>query len=97
MNYKHEIINLKTKKDLGASFKKIFNREEKESLDSGLEKSSAGFFEKMTGEQLPPEFLSTHPNPENRIEKIMEVWTELGSKDGEEYVERYQEFKASLP
>ncbi len=29
-------------------FKKIFNREEKESLDSGLEKSSAGFFEKMT-------------------------------------------------
>ena len=29
-------------------FKKIFNREEKESLDSGLEKSSTGFFEKMT-------------------------------------------------
>lgn len=57
----------------------------------------AGFFEKLTGSDLPPEFLSTHPNPENRVEKIMEVWTELGSKDGEEYTERYQEFKASLP
>ncbi len=29
-------------------FKKIFNKEEKESLDQGLEKSSQGFFEKMT-------------------------------------------------
>jgi beta-barrel assembly-enhancing protease len=57
----------------------------------------AGFFEKMTGANGPPEFLSTHPNPENRVEKIMEVWTELGSKDGEEYAARYQEFIASLP
>ena len=29
-------------------FKKIFNKEEKESLDKGLEKSRQGFFEKMT-------------------------------------------------
>ena len=29
-------------------FKKIFNKEEKESLDTGLEKSRTGFFEKMT-------------------------------------------------
>lgn len=29
-------------------FKKIFNKEEKQSLDSGLEKSSQGFFEKIT-------------------------------------------------
>lgn len=29
-------------------FKKIFNREEKESLDQGLEKSRQGFFDKMT-------------------------------------------------
>ncbi len=57
----------------------------------------AGFFEKMTGEDLPPEFLSTHPNPENRVEKIMEIWTELGSKDGEEYTDRYNDFKATLP
>ncbi len=57
----------------------------------------AGFFEKITGADLPPEFLSTHPNPENRVEKIMEIWTELGSKDGEEYTARYQDFKNSLP
>jgi predicted Zn-dependent protease len=57
----------------------------------------AGFFEKMAGSQQPPEFLSTHPNPENRIEKINEVWLGLGGKEGEKYPERYQEFKASLP
>jgi beta-barrel assembly-enhancing protease len=57
----------------------------------------AGFFEKMTGSDQPPEFLSTHPSPENRVEKIMEVWTELGSKAGELYTARYQEFKNSLP
>ena len=57
----------------------------------------AGFFEKLTGSNPTPEFLSTHPNPENRVEKIMEVWTGLGSKEGETYVSRYQEFKNSLP
>ncbi|HAV02872.1 MAG TPA: signal recognition particle-docking protein FtsY, partial [Chryseobacterium sp.] len=29
-------------------FKKVFGREEKESLDKGLEKSSQGFFEKIS-------------------------------------------------
>jgi fused signal recognition particle receptor len=29
-------------------FKNIFKKEEKETLDKGLEKSSQGFFEKMT-------------------------------------------------
>lgn len=57
----------------------------------------AGFFQKITGADLPPEFLSTHPNPENRVEKIMEKWTELGSKEGEVYTVRYQDFKNSLP
>jgi beta-barrel assembly-enhancing protease len=57
----------------------------------------AGFFEKINGSPHPPEFLSTHPNPENRIEKIMEVWQSLGGKTGQEYVEEYQQFKNSLP
>jgi predicted Zn-dependent protease len=57
----------------------------------------AGFFEKMTGADLPPEFLSTHPNPENRIENIMKVWEDLGSKEGEMYTERYITFRNSLP
>lgn len=57
----------------------------------------AGFFEKINGSQHPPEFLSTHPNPENRIEKINEVWQSLGGKTGQEYVTEYQQFKNSLP
>lgn len=57
----------------------------------------AGFFEKMIGEPSPPEFLSTHPNSENRVEKIYEVWQELGAKTGETYPTEYQAFKNSLP
>jgi beta-barrel assembly-enhancing protease len=57
----------------------------------------AGFFEKMIGQPQPPEFLSTHPNSENRVEKIYEVWTSLGGKTGELYPTEYQAFKNSLP
>jgi predicted Zn-dependent protease len=57
----------------------------------------AGFFEKMIGSPQPPEFLSTHPNPDNRVAKINEVWQGLGGKEGQEYPERYQQFKNSLP
>jgi predicted Zn-dependent protease len=57
----------------------------------------AGFFEKINGSPHPPQFLSTHPNPENRIEKITEVWQSLGGKTGQEYVAEYQQFKNSLP
>ncbi|MCK5337766.1 MAG: M48 family metalloprotease, partial [Bacteroidales bacterium] len=57
----------------------------------------ADFFIKMEGSPHPPEFLSTHPSPENRIEKITEVWQGLGGKEGNTYVESYNAFKASLP
>lgn len=57
----------------------------------------AGFFEKLDGASSPPEFLSTHPSPENRIEKIYETWQSLGSKVGETFPGRYQNFKNSLP
>jgi beta-barrel assembly-enhancing protease len=56
-----------------------------------------GFFEKMDGSNRPPEFLSTHPNAENRIENIQSIWVNEGSKTGERYVDRYQQFKSSLP
>jgi Zn-dependent protease with chaperone function len=57
----------------------------------------ADFFIKMEGAPQPPQFLSTHPSPENRIEKINETWQSLGGKTGNTYVESYNAFKASLP
>lgn len=56
-----------------------------------------GFFEKIDGSSQPIEFLSTHPNPGNRVEKINEIWLDLGGKVGEEYADRYQQFKNTLP
>lgn len=60
-------------------------------------KGVAGFFEKLEGSPRLPEFLSTHPSPENRIENINDVWVSIGSPDGGEYTTRYQDFQNSLP
>ena len=63
-------------------------------------KGVAGFFEKLMDEgQRPkiPEFLSTHPDPGNRVEAINKVWISLGSKQGEAYSDRYMQFKNTLP
>lgn len=57
----------------------------------------AGFFEKMDSSEYPPEFLSTHPNPENRIDRIYETWNSLGGKTGNTYTAEYTAFKNSLP
>lgn len=57
----------------------------------------AGFFEKLDASQYPPEFLSTHPNPENRVDRIYELWTTLGGKTGNTYQAEYTAFKNSLP
>lgn len=55
------------------------------------------FFEKLETSSHPPEFLSTHPSPENRLEEINRIWTELGGANGEFYESSYTEFKNSLP
>ncbi len=60
-------------------------------------KGIAGFFEKLGTSVKVPEFLSTHPSPENRLDEIDRIWRALGSKVGETYPERYSQFKASLP
>jgi len=60
-------------------------------------KGVAGFFEKMEGSSRPPEFLSTHPSPENRIEEIDKVWKSIGSPRGDTNENRFQEFQNSLP
>jgi beta-barrel assembly-enhancing protease len=60
---------------------------------------AAGFFEKIEslGGQTVPQFLSTHPNPENRIQNIYGHKASEGCLGNEKYDTRYQQFKASLP
>ena len=56
-----------------------------------------GFFQKMDGSPQPPEFLSTHPHPDNRYDKIIEHWEDLGGKVGGNFEESYLNLKNSLP
>lgn len=58
------------------------------------------FFQKISaqGGQGVPQFLSTHPNPDNRVANIEETWKCLGSTGNTgTFVDRYAAFKASLP
>lgn len=59
----------------------------------------ARFFEKIiaSGGGGGPEFLSTHPSPENRVQAILDYWESLGGKTGERFELRYAEFKQTLP
>jgi predicted Zn-dependent protease len=56
-------------------------------------RGAAGFFEKLDGQGGIPEFLSTHPNPDNRVEDIKSYWEDKGGKVGEKFEDRYKEFK----
>lgn len=68
---------------------------------TGYDARGAGhFFEKMEakGENLGPlVFLSTHPDPGNRLEKIREEWRSLGAKEGSRDSLAYRRLKALLP
>ncbi|MFC2137891.1 M48 family metalloprotease [Bacteroidota bacterium] len=61
----------------------------------------AGFFEKLQAEEKSgirtPEFLSTHPNPGNRLEAMDSVYVSIGSPEGEEFEARYMQLKSYLP
>ncbi len=60
---------------------------------------AAGFFEKIEKQGKGPgipEFLSTHPNPDNRISNMKKKWESLGGKKGNTYTERYREFQKWL-
>lgn len=56
-----------------------------------------GFFQKIDASSYPPEFLSTHPHPDNRYERINEHWIDLGGEEGLLFEAGYSEFKNSLP
>ena len=62
-------------------------------------RGAARFFEKLEEEVSGsgPTFLSTHPNPGNRVEAIFAHWEILGAKVGETYAARYKEFQNNLP
>lgn len=61
---------------------------------------AAGFFqkiEKMGTGQRPPEFLSTHPNPTNRIEHFINSKITMGCTGNKELKEEYKKMVALLP
>ncbi|MFT5723194.1 MAG: putative Zn-dependent protease [Bacteroidia bacterium] len=62
-------------------------------------RGAARFFEKIIdlGGSGGPEFLSTHPNPENRVADIISYWEDKGGDAGERFEDRYKDFKNSLP
>ena len=58
------------------------------------------FFERMDslgGSMGPLQFLSTHPNPENRVEKINLIWEQTGSKKGANHTKLFSDLIKSLP
>lgn len=62
--------------------------------------AGAKFFEKMQaagGGSSTPVWLSTHPDPKDRIEHFHTVATSLGCTGNNAYVERYQKLKKALP
>lgn len=61
---------------------------------------AAGFFEKIQQEKNKvnvPEFLSTHPDPGNRVANMKKRWADKGAKPGYSYTERYKKMMAFLP
>ena len=61
--------------------------------------ASAEFFEKVEAEGGVdiPEFLSSHPSPENRIGDILAKYEELGCSGTARYESRYQDLIDALP
>ncbi len=58
---------------------------------------AAGFFKKMEGKgSNPPEFISTHPNPGNRVEAIEKKAKQLGCSGGKTRQTEYQRIKRLL-
>ncbi|MCX6245038.1 MAG: M48 family metalloprotease [Bacteroidetes bacterium] len=59
--------------------------------------SLGDFFIKMEGAPTPPVFLSSHPSPEDRLDKINQTFNSLGGVHGGTFETDYQQFKGLLP
>lgn len=57
---------------------------------------AAGFFKKMEGQGSPPEFLSTHPNPANRVQEIEAKAAELSCRGSNTNNSEYNRIKNLL-
>jgi beta-barrel assembly-enhancing protease len=57
---------------------------------------SAGFFEKLGNASTPPEFLSTHPSPVNRVQNIHAQAEKAGCKGTNKNASQYQRIKNLL-
>lgn len=57
---------------------------------------AAGFFEKMQGNSTPPEFISTHPDPGNRVENIKLKKKEMGCRGRKTNETQYERMKKLL-
>lgn len=60
----------------------------------------ADFFVRMqgNGEMMGPlQFLSTHPDPGNRVEKITAEWQKQGSKKGKDHSVNFKKLRSYLP
>lgn len=57
---------------------------------------AAGFFKKMEGQKQPPTWLSTHPNPTNRIANIEKKAQELNCSGSQTNIATYTKMKALL-
>lgn len=58
---------------------------------------AADFFERMDNSQSPPVFLSTHPNPGDRVTDIHAKEEELNCLGEEENIASYEQFQSWLP
>jgi len=100
-----EMITQVTQALIGLSFSRSHEREADERSVKYLcptaynSAGGAGFFQKIQdmGGESPPEFLSTHPNPEGRIEKFKEHKEEMGCTGSETFKTRYEEMVSKLP
>ncbi|HQP76829.1 MAG TPA: M48 family metallopeptidase [Saprospiraceae bacterium] len=57
---------------------------------------AAGFFKKIEGQSQPPTWLSTHPNPANRVANIEKKATDLGCSGKQTFASTYQQMKQLL-